>query len=179
MTGLRGVLFDLDGTLLDHRGAADHAARIWAGRVVRTGLADDPARRWKVLEARHFPLFERGDCTFQEQRRLRVRAFHPDLELLGDSEADDLFADYLELYRAAWRPCPGAHQLLDTAIATGYRVGVLTNGDHEQQCEKLAAIGLTQPGLELFASSRLGAPNLQSSRSNVPAPGSEPGLLKR
>lgn len=156
MAELAGVLLDLDGTLLDHRGAADQAARVWSQRFVPTETGDDPAQLWAVLESRYFRLFEQGECTFQEQRRRRVRAFHPDLAGLTDGQADAVFAGYLELYRAAWRPCPGAHEIVTRAISAGCRVGVLTNGEREQQMEKLSAIGLTQPELVLFASSDLG-----------------------
>ena len=115
----------------------------------------DPAGHWRDLEARFFPLFERGACSFQEQRRLRVRGFARELAQLSDAEADAVFERYLALYRANWRACPGAAELIERAL-TVCRVGVLTNGDQTQQWDKLNAIGLLRPGLQVFASSSLG-----------------------
>ncbi|MFT4218701.1 MAG: hypothetical protein QM619_16155 [Micropruina sp.] len=90
---LRGVLLDLDGTLLDHRGAADRAAIAWARQL---GLADDgdSVARWRQAESQHYPQFERGECSFQEQRRRRVRAFSSALAGIDDARADALFDDY-------------------------------------------------------------------------------------
>ncbi|MFT4293853.1 MAG: HAD family hydrolase [Micropruina sp.] len=152
---LRGVLLDLDGTLLDHRGAADRAVVAWARQL---GLSDDPdpVARWRRAESQHYPQFERGECSFQEQRRRRVRAFSSALAGVDDERADALFDDYAAHYRQNWQALPGAAELIDRAFANGCRVGVLTNGDETQQREKLAAIGLLTPDLQVFASSTLG-----------------------
>ena len=155
MTGVRAVLLDLDGTLFDHRGAADRAAAEWAS-IVGVTAGDEPAGRWRVLESRFFPLFERGECSFQDQRRLRVRAFDRSLENVSDVDVDALFGEYLALYRKNWQALPGATDLMERALAAGCRIGVLTNGDEAQQREKLAAIGLMRPDLAVFASSGLG-----------------------
>ena len=155
MGGIRGVLLDLDGTLIDHRTAADLAALEWAQRL-RVPVDGRPAERWRTLEERFYPLFERGQCSLVEQRRLRVRAFAADLADLTDAEADALFDSYLMLYRANWSAFPGAAELIDRALAAGCRVGVLTNGQEAQQAEKLAATGLKRSELRLFASSVLG-----------------------
>ncbi len=153
----RGVLFDLDGTLLDHRGAADAAVREWAVRILGVSLdAVDAVERWRLLEERYFAMFERRECTFQEQRRSRVRAFAPVLAALEDEAADELFVGYQELYRCSWRAVVGAAEIVSRAFAAGCCVGVLTNGDESQQRDKLAAIGLLVPGLRLFASSAMG-----------------------
>lgn len=118
-------------------------------------MEGDPAGHWRDLEARFFPLFEGGGCSFQEQRRLRIRGFARELAQLSDAEADAVFEGYLALYRENWRACPGAAELIDRALAA-CRVGVLTNGEEAQQWNKLDAIGLRRVGLQMFASSTLG-----------------------
>lgn len=151
----RGVLLDLDGTLLDHRGAADQAAIEWAQKI--DGLTcEDPISRWQDLERRFFPMFESGECSFQQQRRFRVREFSETLAHLSDADADALFDGYLTVYQRNWRSYAGAAELIDRAFGLGYRVGVLTNGDESQQRDKLVAIGLMRPKLQVFASSSLG-----------------------
>ncbi|MEA5117868.1 MAG: HAD family hydrolase, partial [Propionicimonas sp.] len=156
MRELRGMLLDLDGTLLDHAGAAGRAAEQWAYRVGGTPAHQDPVELWHQLESRFFPRFERGECSFQQQRRLRVRGFSDALARIDDDQADALFDQYLALYRQHWRAFPGAAELIDRALAAGCRVGVLTNGEETQQREKLAAIGLLSAQVPVFASSALG-----------------------
>ena len=150
---LSAVIFDLDDTLVDHSSAADSAARSWAADH---GLADpDPCTRWADVASVHFARYQRRQLTFDEQRRERVR----DLlgRDLGDPEADDLFADYLTRYEAAWRAFADAVPALRRARAGGLGVAVLTNGDAEQQRAKVDRLGLTAeidllvPSSELLA----------------------------
>ncbi len=154
--GLRGVLFDLDGTLLDHRGAADLAIAEWASAIPGARKVTDPARRWLQLESEYFRLYEEGECTIWEQRRMRIRAFCPALADLDDARADALFDEYAALYRTHWRAFPGAVDLVTEALRAGCAVGVLTNGDEPLQRAKLDSIGLTRPEVRLLATSTLG-----------------------
>ncbi len=84
------VLFDIDDTLLDDAGAqAAYLTTLystWRGRLPHT----EPAFRaaWKQAVERHFEPYTRGETSFQEQRRARVRDVfnRPDLP---DQAADD------------------------------------------------------------------------------------------
>lgn len=152
----RAVLLDLDGTLLDHRRAADEAVRSWTETVAADLTGDAAVDQWRRLERRFFSQFEQGKLSFQEQRRRRVRAFSTSLENVADAEADALFAQYLALYEANWRPYPGARDLIEQALRDSWRVAVLTNGEDSQQRRKLALIGLNHPLVSVFSSSALG-----------------------
>lgn len=156
----RGVLFDLDGTLVDHRAAADAAVAAWAARHGgRREAADDAVAEWVRLEGLHFAAYLRGEATFQEQRRSRIAGF---LTFLGrpvpDTDAVDLlFESYLELYQAAWVAYDDVVPALDLLAKSGVALGVLTNGDEEQQRAKLRAVGLLDRLDCLVASSSLPA----------------------
>nr|WP_300147195.1 HAD family hydrolase [Propionicimonas sp.] len=152
-----GVLLDLDGTLIDHVGAAARAVAEWAADLPGwDGDADAAIARWQQLEARHFPAYLQGACSFAEQRRRRVRAFHPDLDALDDDGADAAFADYLVRYEAHWQAFPDAAAFVACALDSVGAVGVLTNGNEAQQRRKLERTGLAASGLRLFASPSLG-----------------------
>ncbi|GAB2971491.1 HAD family hydrolase [Nocardioides montaniterrae] len=157
---IRGVLFDLDDTLVDHRGAADRGVRSWLGGL---GLADSPAdldelvERWFALEARHYERAQRREISYAEQRRVRIREFLPSWDLADDELADDVFAGYLGSYQAAWRAFGDAADAIERALTDGLRVGILTNGDVRIQTEKLRRTGLLRDDVPLYASSELPA----------------------
>ncbi|WP_240347758.1 HAD family hydrolase [Curtobacterium sp. 24E2] len=77
-SGLRGIGFDLDGTLFDHRGAAT------AGAARFLESLDVPASafaiaRWFAAETEQFERWRAGQISFPEQRRERLRAVLPAL----------------------------------------------------------------------------------------------------
>lgn len=150
---MRAVLFDLDDTLIDQRSAMRAAVVPWAAEqgVTGAGVMD----RWDAIAERHYARYQRRECTFQEQRRARVR------DLLGldlsDEAADAVFGRYLERYEAGWALLPGAVAALTRVRAAGLRVGILTNGDEDQQRRKLDAFGLSRRVDVLIASSALPA----------------------
>ncbi|MFC0006724.1 HAD-IA family hydrolase [Micromonospora siamensis] len=152
------MLFDLDGTMLDHAGAARRAVTAWAATVA-PGVGGDPTlvAAWSALEREHFAAYLAGECSFTEQRRRRMRAV---LALLGsavdEARLDDEFADYLRHYEAAWRPYPDVVDALVGLRCRGYRLGVLSNGDAGQQRRKLSAIGLGDAFDVVCCSSELG-----------------------
>lgn len=105
------VLLDLDGTLLDHEGAARAAffaaCMQWLPDLDRETLPAAYAE-WRRLETAHMRAYLDRTVTFQEQRRARLRgvlsAFGRDGSEIGDDEADDLFATYLRHYEKSWLP---------------------------------------------------------------------------
>jgi FMN phosphatase YigB (HAD superfamily) len=74
-SSVRLVLFGVDGTLVDHDGAAAAAVqewlmiRGWADAGTLAGLVSD----WDAIAERHFLAYRAGLTTFQGQRRLRRR----------------------------------------------------------------------------------------------------------
>jgi putative hydrolase of the HAD superfamily len=141
------VLFDLDGTLVDHEGAAAEAvgrwlvARGWADAGSLPGLVAD----WDAMAELHFTAYRQGRTTFQGQRRLRLRDFLPRVGIdaggWSDERLDDTFRTYLAAYEAAWRAFPDAAPCLG-ALRQMTRVAVLSNGDQGQQEEKVCRTGL-------------------------------------
>ena len=143
---VRAVGFDLDGTLFDHRGSATDGVRVFL-----QNLGADPSVRaldlWFAAEDAEFEHWRAGRISFQEQRRRRLRSVLTALNVEFDDEPtalDLLFEQYLREYRQAWRPFPDAIDVLLSLRARGLRLGLLTNGNEEQQLTKLEVIGLTE-----------------------------------
>lgn len=140
----RAVGFDLDDTLFDHRGATTHAVRRF---TIDLGYDPTPRRAaaWFELEAEHFESWRAGRVSFEEQRRLRMQGFLNRLgadRVASTGELDAFFARYLADYRSSWCAFPDAAPVLSTLRDRGVRIGILTNGNHAQQLDKLDVIGL-------------------------------------
>ena len=97
----RLVLFDLDGTLFDHEGAAAKGVEQW---LMANGWADartiaDLISDWDAIAERHFAAYRDRLTTYQGQRRLRLRDFLPrigiDTSGWSDARLDDVFKSYL------------------------------------------------------------------------------------
>jgi putative hydrolase of the HAD superfamily len=166
---LRAVLFDLDGTLMDHdaarvAGLRAHLARWLAGTAFQESEAVE--EEWRRLEALHYDEYTSGACSFQEQRRRRVHGMHAALgrERSSDAAADEWFEAYLRHYRAAWRPFADAAPALAALSASRGRpaLGVVTNGEGEPQRAKLAAIGLAEHFTVVVASGEAGVAKPQA-----------------
>jgi putative hydrolase of the HAD superfamily len=146
---LQAVLFDLDGTLMDHDAARARGLQAHLSGWLPGLEAQELARlenEWQRLEALHYDEYTRGECTFAQQRRRRVQGMRAALEREPANEltADAWFGSYLRHYRAAWRAfddvLPGLAALTDAH--PNVVLGVVTNGEGEPQRAKLAAIGL-------------------------------------
>ncbi len=138
---LPAVLFDLDGTLFDHDTAAGNAVLGWV--AARLPLPDGDRtpviERWRSLERRCFAEYTAGHVGYQEHRRTRMREFlaHLDLPPRTSDDLDALFEDYLRRYQAGWRAFDDAAPTLQLLAQAGVQLGVLTNGQRDQQLRKL------------------------------------------
>ncbi len=133
------VLFDLDGTLLDHA----HSSTAAIAATLPDADPDVLAPRWAALTDQGMDRFLSGEWTFPQQRRWRITTLRAELGLppLDDTAYDTWLAAYVHAYEAAWRAFPDVTPAL--AALSGARLGVITNGDTFQQRAKLAALGLT------------------------------------
>lgn len=136
---VRGLLLDLDDTLLDDRGATRLALdELLAAHGLDLTHRDAHLVSWRAIALRHWVRYEAGEIGYFEQRRCRIRDFlgRP----LTDAEADDAVLPYVEGYERAWRLLPGVLEFLDATRALPKVV--VTNGERGQQLRKMRATGL-------------------------------------
>lgn len=141
------VVFDLDGTLFDHRGAAAAGVRGWLAGM-GAEASEEVVRSWLDAEERRVSAWQRGEVSWAEQRRQRLREILPQIARpVGDeAELDHVFGGYLSRYEAAWRCFDDVEDAVGMVASAGLRVAVLTNGAQRQQDQKLEAVGLSRIG---------------------------------
>ncbi|HLN79006.1 MAG TPA: HAD family hydrolase [Nocardioidaceae bacterium] len=152
------MIFDLDGTLIDHVGSATKALEGWLPELGAT-LTEDLTAAWFVAEEKHFPAWRSREVTFAEQRRRRLRDFLPliDSRVGDDAELDEVFSGYLRHYESAWMCFDDAEETLEEVSRLPVKTAVLTNGTDEQQRAKLKAVGLEGRFRHVFTAESLGA----------------------
>ena len=155
------MMFDLDGTLLDHD-TAEHVGM--TGWIRDAGFPTDVGgvaseHIWRQISDTAFQDYFSGRSTFLEQRRIRLRRFLPqmgvDITGMSDPELDEQFHEYSRRYQEALRPFPDVVDCL-TRLARTHRLAVLTNGDQAQQDDKMTRHGLATLVETTIASSTLG-----------------------
>ena len=141
---VRGVLFDLDDTLVT-TGRAD--ARRWqeVRALIRAALPSvDPAAfadRYALADADGRPLVDAGAIAYGDFRRARLRRALEPWAVPNDA----LVATYEQVCEASIARCRAfrdAGPCLRRLRARGLRVGILTNGPVDVQRRKLALTGL-------------------------------------
>jgi putative hydrolase of the HAD superfamily len=153
---LRAVVFDLDGTLLDHDAAALAGLRAWLPTVGARGDLEPYERTWFGMLDRYFPAARAGQITWAQNRELRMRDFAAETGLAILDPVVEA-RTYVEAYQGNWTAFPDAVGAVRQVANAGFVVGVLTNGEHEQQGAKLRAIGLAHLVDVMIASSTIQA----------------------
>jgi putative hydrolase of the HAD superfamily len=132
------VLFDIDGTLIDHDAAEVTAVAALRAKTEHTEDAAGFLRRWRNAFERHYNRYLAGELSIRQQRRERFReVFDPNL---SDFAADQLSAVYIDEYLAACELYPDVKATLDQLA--GYRMGIISNGERSQQQHKLVRTGI-------------------------------------
>ncbi len=161
------MIFDLDGTLIDHVGSVTTALEQWLPEL-GASLTDKLSAAWFEAEDKHFPAWRSREVTFAEQRRRRLRDFLPLIHhrVGDDAELDDVFSGYLRHYKAAWTCFDDVEGTLEEISRLPITTAVLTNGTNQQQHAKLQAVGLQRRFSHVFTAEDLGAakPSLSTYR---------------
>ena len=139
----RAVLFDLDDTLFDHRGSSRAAlAEVHRRHAGGSDFEAFERHHARILEELHLDVLA-GRRTLDDARRERFRRVFAAIGVaLSDVEADSVASAYRAGYVPAWRPMPGAADLV-AAIRPHARIGVISNNLIEETREKLAFCELT------------------------------------
>ena len=132
------ILFDIDGTLINHDSAEAIAVAALRDRKGHTEDGVGFLRRWRSAFERHYNRYLAGELSIQEQRRERLRqVFDPNM---SDAAADRLSASYIYDYLGACELYSDVKPTL--ARMAAYQMGIVSNGERSQQQYKLVKTGI-------------------------------------
>lgn len=157
---VRGVLFDVDDTLVDTTTA--FAAALGEAFGTLTDLSDerheDVVRIWRADAGGHYRRYVAGEVDMPTQRRARVQEItrHLGLEDLDDGGFAAFEDAYIAAFAATWVLFDDAHACVAAAVEAGLGVGVVTNAPGEMQRAKIAAVGLADLLTTLVAVDSIG-----------------------
>ncbi|MYS48216.1 HAD-IA family hydrolase [Streptomyces sp. SID5998] len=146
---VRGILFDVDDTLVDQSTSARKAL---VAHVTEDDLlgafsnADEAVTIWREITEYHYARYLMGEVTLRAQRHARVRDFLTQAGVTGAQDMSDEDA-------SAWYSAYASHKhsryiaFADASpsiarLAAHYRLGIVSNSSIDHQREKLRAVGL-------------------------------------
>ena len=146
---VRGVLFDIDDTLVDLEFSMTTALREVSEHLL-PGMDQAGWERFGRIfthETTHYyDRYLSGELTFNEQRLLRGRAAlgHFGVELAEGEQSHQWLTAYVEKQPAYVKPFPDVMPLLDLLDQAGVPYGAVSNNVHDYQRVKLDAAGLSR-----------------------------------
>ena len=121
--------------------AAERAAIAHLYKSIETPLSVEQfVKKWSVASKFHFNRHLTGEISFHGQRRDRVREMID--SSLSNEDANRIFAAYYAKNEAGWALFPDAMPCLKSL--SGFRLGLITNGQGELQHQKLCALALSK-----------------------------------
>lgn len=139
----RVIFFDIDGTLLDFKGAEYRAVAAFYRQYSELIRLELPQfyDRWCTVGKKHFGRFLASELTFEQQKIERMQELlREERRLVPDAQAGEMFQTYLSHFEDAWKPFDDVIPCLDRLRE--YDLGIISNGDPDQQRAKLRKLGI-------------------------------------
>ena len=138
------IFFDLDITLINVK-KAQYAAiedlyNIYNFRE-KTDLASF-TKLWDDLTDYHYAFYTRKEISYDEQRNRRIIDLFKEYDRPLDKTPKEIYAIYLKSFEDNWCIFDDVYDTLEKLYNKGYKMGVISNGDLEQQTDKLARTGI-------------------------------------
>ncbi|TXS00148.1 HAD family hydrolase [Bacillus sp. SH7-1] len=153
------IFFDIAGTLLDYDTAENNGISHFFQKYndIFSGNELESMNLWHELSEKYFNKFLSKELSFQEQQGMRMYHLFKTYGInLSPEESQHRFNQYIELYKNNWAAFEDVHYTLQTLKQEGHSLGIISNGDYEQQVEKLTALNILQYFQYISTSSEIG-----------------------
>jgi len=145
VSSVKAVLFDVDDTLVDTKGAFRHALSTVTTEYLSADAGlDDVAMFFRADRGGFYRAHTRGEMDHREQRMRRANDLHAEFggATMNDDAYDAWDVVFEQGFRDGWRAFDDAVACLDALEAAGIPYGALSNARFDYQVEKLVAVGL-------------------------------------
>jgi putative hydrolase of the HAD superfamily len=137
------VFFDLDDTLVDHKGAERKALLAIKKKYFSTVEDAEFEKIWLEKTTHNWQLFTEKKLSFEEQRTNRiVEVWSAFKKNISTNLVKKIFLEYLSLYEQYWQVFSDVMPILQHLKGKNIHVGIITNGNLEQQLKKLSQVGI-------------------------------------
>ncbi|MFX1507014.1 MAG: HAD family hydrolase [Promethearchaeota archaeon] len=155
---IKGIAFDIDGTLLNHEQALETAlSKLYSlmKRTIPHSRFDEFFSTWKTKTNKYISEYLDGRLSFKQQRILRVQSVFNEWDYpLTSDEAMEVFKIYLHEYERNWTLYQDVIPCLTKL--KHFPLGVISDGDGEQQRRKLAFTGINSYFKSIVISGEVG-----------------------
>lgn len=143
MVKIKVIFFDIDNTLLNHSGSENKALKsIYKKYFPRLDYKKFKSV-WQKWSKENWKLYELKQLTFDEQRSKRIidtwKEFGKSISI---KEANNIFNTYLSFYELYWQSFPHVLRTIKKLYKKGFILGIITNGNKNQQINKLKSLNL-------------------------------------
>jgi putative hydrolase of the HAD superfamily len=141
MKNITTIFFDIDGTLIDHKGAQNKAVERIRKKYFFDIFSKKFQENWSKFTKKNWLLFEKGEINFFDQKIARIKdtwkSFSKDI---NDKSAEKIINEYASDYELNLNSFPHVLPTLRYLFKKKYRLGIISNGSNSQQIKKLKKI---------------------------------------
>lgn len=148
------IFFDIDNTLIDHN-QTEKRAIIATFNYFGLKIDKNILHIWSEISEEYYDKYIQGLYSFEEQGIKRVEDLWERLGILNTNNYNNFFNYYLQKYEENWFLYEDVLPVLKK-ISEKNRLGIISNGDKEQQKKKLVSTKIMHFFEEVIISSEIG-----------------------
>ena len=141
---IKYIFFDLDETLIDIKKAQNIAIESLFNLYnfdKKTDL-DSFIKKWDDLTDFHYKFYTTKQISYEEQRRRRIVDLFKTYDVTLPSDPIDIYNIYLKEFENAWTVYDDVVDTLQELKSNNYILGLISNGDYNQQVQKMKKVGI-------------------------------------
>lgn len=141
---IKYIFFDLDETLIDIKSAQNDAVKFLYknyGFEERANLGDF-VKKWDFLTDYHYNFYTQKEISYEEQRRRRIVDLFNFYNVQLNEDPIAVYNKYLIYFENSWKAFDDVLPILKLLKQKGYIFGLISNGDYDQQVQKLKKVNI-------------------------------------
>ncbi len=138
------VFFDLDETLIDIKKAQNIAIESLFNLYDFNKVIDLNSfiKKWDELTDYHYKFYTTKQISYEEQRRRRITDLFKTYNMPLTVSPIDIYNIYLKEFENAWTVFDDVEEVLKELKNNNYVLGLISNGDFDQQVQKMQRVGI-------------------------------------